>query len=99
MGNVTRGNTLQNNGGFGNPTNADLANQSSSNPPNCFYGNRDPDGLTSEPPMIETVDGQPGDAACTGSAAPTPQRRLGAQVSCSHAPPRPARPTPPRPKA
>ena len=77
MGNVTRGNTLQNNGGFGNPTNSDLANQSSSNPRNCFYGNMDPDGLTSEPPMIETVDGQPCDAPGAGSAT------LAAELVCA----------------
>src|SRR5438552_10306666 len=77
MGNVTGGNTLQNNGGFGNPTNSDLANQSSSNPRNCFYGNMDSDGLTSEPAMIETVDGQPCDAPGTGS--PT----LAAELVCA----------------
>ncbi len=67
-GNVISGNTLQNNGGFGNPTNGDLANESSSTPRNCFYGNTDSGGpLTSEPAMIETVDGQPCDQPGTGS--------------------------------
>src|SRR5437870_4773840 len=70
-------NSLNNDGGFGNPTNSDLANQSSSNPRNCFYGNMDPDGLTSEPTMIETVDGQPCDTAGTGSAP------LAAELVCA----------------
>src|SRR5439155_2042746 len=35
-GNLITGNTLQNNGSFGNPTNGDLANESSSTPRNCF---------------------------------------------------------------
>ena len=67
-GNVISGNTLKNNGGFGNPSNGDLANESSSTPRNCFFGNTDPSGLSSDPPMIETVDGQPCDQPGTGSA-------------------------------
>ncbi|HYV58176.1 MAG TPA: hypothetical protein VE911_11540, partial [Candidatus Nitrosopolaris sp.] len=68
MGNVITGNTLQNNGGFGNPTNGDLANESSSTPRNCFFGNTDPATLSSEPPAIETVDGPPCDQTGVGSA-------------------------------
>jgi hypothetical protein len=68
MGNVISGNTLMNNGAFGNPTNGDLANESSSTPRNCFYGNTDAGGLSSEPPLIETVDGQPCNQAGVGSA-------------------------------
>jgi hypothetical protein len=62
QGNVISNNLLHDNGGFGNPSNGDLANESSvSNPRNCFYGNTDPGsgGLTSDPPMIQTVDGPP----------------------------------------
>ena len=75
-GNVTTGNLLQNNGFFGNPTNGDLANESSSTPRNCFSGNMDPGGLTSEPPMIETVDGPPCDQQGVGSGA------LAVQLAC-----------------
>ena len=66
-GSVIRGNTLQDNGFYGNPGNGDLANESSSTPRNCFYGNSDPNGLTSDPAMIETVDGPPCDQPGTGS--------------------------------
>ncbi|MDQ6846871.1 MAG: right-handed parallel beta-helix repeat-containing protein [Candidatus Dormibacteraeota bacterium] len=64
QGNVISNNTLHDNGGFGNPSNGDLANESSaSNPRNCFHGNTDT-GIaggqpTSDPPMIQTVDGPP----------------------------------------
>jgi Right handed beta helix region len=60
QGNVIANNTLSNNGGFGNPSNGDLANESTAtNPRNCFYSNTDPGGLTSDPAMIQTVDGPP----------------------------------------
>ena len=75
-GNLITGNTLQNNGSFGNPTNGDLANKSNATPRNCFYGNMDPSGLTSEPPMIETVDGPPCDQQGVGSGA------LAVQLAC-----------------
>jgi len=76
-GNVITGNTLRNNGSFGNPTNGDLANESSSTPRNCFYGNTDPNGLSSEPPMIETVDGPPCDQQGVGSGL------LAQQLTCA----------------
>jgi hypothetical protein len=61
LGNQILNNTLYDNGGYGNPSNGDLANESAvSNPRNCFYGNTDPKGpLTSDPAAIETVDGLP----------------------------------------
>jgi hypothetical protein len=60
QGNVISNNVLHDNGGFGNPSNGDLANESSvSNPRNCFFGNTDAGGLTSDPAMIQTVDGPP----------------------------------------
>jgi len=66
-GNVVSGNTLSNNGSFGNPTNGDLANEpGQSNPRNCFFGNTDAAGLTSDPANIETVDGPPCDQPGTG---------------------------------
>jgi len=68
MGNLVTNNQLANNGFFTNPTNGDLVNQSYSTPRNCFSGNMDAAGLTSEPPMIETVDGPPCDQPGVGSA-------------------------------
>jgi hypothetical protein len=68
-GNVIASNSLSDNGFFGNPTNGDLANEpGQSDPRNCFYGNSDPAGLTSDPPNIEdpAVDGPPCDQPGTG---------------------------------
>jgi len=69
-GNVIANNVLSNNGGFGNPTNGDLANEpGQSNPRNCFFGNSDPLGpLTSDPPNIQdpSVDGPPCSQPGTG---------------------------------
>ena len=68
-GNVITDNTLQDNGGNGNPSNGDLATeQAVSNPRNCFSGNTDPAGLTSDPPQIETVDGPPCDQPGPGDS-------------------------------
>ena len=75
QGNVISNNVLHDNGGFGNPSNGDLANESSvSNPRNCFYGNTDP-GIsggepTSDPPMIQAmlVDGPPCSVASGGDS-------------------------------
>jgi hypothetical protein len=65
-GNLVYGNFFADNGGFGNPTNGDLATagllNNSATPRNCFYQNRDASGtLTSEPKNIQspTVDGRP----------------------------------------
>ena len=67
VGNRVFNNTLTDNGSFGNPTNGDLANEpGQSNPRNCFSGNSDPAGLTSDPANIETVDGPPCNQAGTG---------------------------------
>jgi hypothetical protein len=79
MGNLVMNNTLQNNGSFGNPTNGDLANESTANPKNCFSGNMDPAGLSSDPPMIESssVDGPPCDQAGPGDGG-----ELFVQLAC-----------------
>ena len=69
-GNVVTRNQLANNGFFGNPTNGDLANEASATPKNCFFGNMDPAGLTSDPPDIESpaVDGPPCDQPGPGDS-------------------------------
>lgn len=80
QGNEISGNTLYDNGGFGNPTNGDLADEGAfSNPRNCFHENKDPKGaLTSDPPNIETVDGPPCNAPGVGD-----DYLLGAQLICA----------------
>ena len=69
-GNIVTRNQLVNNGFFGNPTNGDLANEASATPKNCFFGNMDPAGLTSDPPNIESpaVDGPPCDQPGPGDS-------------------------------
>ncbi|SEK30700.1 right-handed parallel beta-helix repeat-containing protein [Streptacidiphilus jiangxiensis] len=62
-GNVVTGNAFSHVGFFGNPTNADVANESQTAPHNCFTGNRVIGGgvLTSDPARIQNtaVDGTP----------------------------------------
>ena len=51
-------NTFKDNGGFGNPTNGDLADLSDLHDPgNCFHGNVDLAGITSAPAAIQTTHG------------------------------------------
>jgi hypothetical protein len=70
-GSLVMNNQLQNNGFFGNPTNGDLANESPADPRNCFSGNTDPGGLTTDPPNIQdgTVDGPPCDQPGPGDSS------------------------------
>src|SRR4029077_2588626 len=57
FGNEVDHNFLNNNGGFGNPTNGDLADDHQlHNPGNCWHDNTDIAGpLTRDPPMIQTL--------------------------------------------
>ena len=67
------------NGGFGQPTNGDVGDEpAAANPHNCFFGNTDPAGLSSDPPNIQTVDGPP----CTGPG-PGDEPGLGAALICA----------------
>jgi hypothetical protein len=53
-GNETANNTFKGNGFFGNQTNGDIGLATNAHDPgNCFRGNTDPDGLTSDPPNIQ----------------------------------------------
>lgn len=61
-GNRISSNVFSGNGFFGNPTNGDLANESTSDPRNCFFDNHDLGGpLTSDPADIQSsaVNGPP----------------------------------------
>ncbi len=56
FGNEVVGNTLRDNGGFGNETNGDLAEISDLNTPgNCWHDNVDPNGVTSAPADLQTT--------------------------------------------
>jgi len=57
-GNEVAHNTFTGNGGFGNPTNGDLADISDShNPGNCWHDNSDAAGLTSAPANLQEANG------------------------------------------
>ena len=56
FGNYVWANAFQNNGFYGNPSNGDIGLATTAhNPGNCFHGNTDPAGLTSDPPNIEAA--------------------------------------------
>jgi hypothetical protein len=84
-GNRIIGNTLLDNGDYGNPTNSDLANYAMNlqprsgykEPDNCFVGNRDRAGLTSDPPAIQRVWG-----TCEVHR-PSPEALLAAEAECA----------------
>ncbi len=84
-----RDNEFSGNGGFGNPTNGDLADLSDFSligiPPaapgqgNCYSGNSDPAGLTSAPADLQTTNG---DCATAGPGAAVTDPLFG-QVLCN----------------
>jgi hypothetical protein len=79
FGNVTARNFLRHNGFYGNPTNGDLGLATTPhNPGNCFFGNRDPDGLTSDPPRIQGRPYHPCGEPNGGDMGP-----LAAQAECA----------------
>lgn len=54
-------NTFRDNGGFGNPTNGDLADLSELHDPgNCWHGNRDPAGVTTAPADLQLTNSRCG---------------------------------------
>ena len=58
FGNEIHDNVLSENGFFGNATNGDFGEISGLNDPgNCWYGNSDPNGVTSSPADLQTTHG------------------------------------------
>ena len=56
-GNEVSHNLFLHNGGFGNPTNGDLADLSELHDPgNCWHGNRDPAGVTTAPADLQRTN-------------------------------------------
>jgi len=79
FGNITTKNLLRHNGFYGNPTNGDLGLATTPhNPGNCFHGNRDPDGLSSDPPHIQGPPYNPCGRPNGGDMGP-----LAAQAECA----------------
>ncbi|WP_225101842.1 right-handed parallel beta-helix repeat-containing protein [Streptomyces sp. CoH27] len=82
-GNVVAANQFSGNGSFGNPTNGDLANESTTAPHNCFYGNRGTGGgaPTSDPASIQSraVDGPP----CGQGAGVGDDQLLAGELVCA----------------
>lgn len=76
------GNLFAHNGSFGNPTNGDLADEGTTAPRDCFYGNFDLGGIvTSDPANIQSaaVGGRP----CTGPGKGDDQLLFGELVCAS----------------
>jgi hypothetical protein len=80
-GNEIAGNTFHNNGFFGNDTNSDFGEITTTgpNPTNCFHGNVEQGGgqVTSSPSGL-----QQSKPACNTSAAPDPNPSMTNQVAC-----------------
>jgi hypothetical protein len=80
-GNALLGNTFTNNGFFGNQTNGDFAESTSTpgEPINCYSGNVDTSGtVTSSPSTLQQTNGNCGQTA----VAPDPNPPFVSQVSC-----------------
>src|SRR5207249_1527215 len=59
FGNETASNSFRHNGFYGNATNGDIGLIAAPHQPgNCFHGNTDPSGVTSDPPMIQSAPWQ-----------------------------------------
>ncbi len=82
FGNEITGNTLTNNGFFGNQANVDLAEISNlNNPGNCWHGNVNTSGtVTSEPKTIQSPPHSECGIPDSGEPLTSP---LGAQVACN----------------
>jgi hypothetical protein len=80
-GNAVAGNTFKHNGFYGNDTNGDFGEITSTgpNPTNCFHGNREKGGgaVTSSPPGL-----QQSKPKCNGDAPPDPNPQMTNQVVC-----------------
>jgi hypothetical protein len=86
VGNAVIGNTFKHNGYFGNPTNVDVAYDSTAyqnglnNPGNCFKQNTDPGGLTTEPPALQSL---PLFNACPAPPNSNPDAILTGELLCA----------------
>ena len=87
-GNAILDNAFRGNAGNGNATNADIALFHAVTfdpvgaPANCFQGNTDPAGLTSDPPQVQQLPGY-GDCATRPTNAGNPNAALAAQLNCA----------------
>jgi hypothetical protein len=91
-GNALIGNTFTHNGFFGNPSNGDFAElTSTAAPSNCFRGNTDTSGnLTSSPPALQQLK-----PTCGPIAAPDANPVFTSQVLCASMFEGPSTPCPP----
>ncbi len=87
FGDVVADNSFAHNGSFGNPTNGDIGlNTEGHNPGNCFAGNTDPDGLSSEPANIQSFPFNPC-GEMNGSIDPTATAQLRCALKIVPCPP------------
>jgi hypothetical protein len=91
VGNAVIGNAFKNNGGFGNVSNGDIGYASTAldtttglptvnNPGNCFKGDTNPAGVTTEPPGLES---NPLYDTCPAPPNTSPDPVLTAQLACA----------------
>src|SRR5438132_395133 len=79
FGNYVWNNQFSNNGSFGNPTNGDIGLATTLHDPgNCFNGNTDPAGLTTDPPNLQSPPYNPCGSANAGDEGP-----LAAEALCA----------------
>jgi hypothetical protein len=87
FGDVVAGNVFAHNGSYGNPTNGDIALYAQQhNPGNCFHGNTDPHGLTSEPADIQSSPYNPCGQA-NGSTNPVALGQIACALKLAPCPP------------
>lgn len=96
FGNVVANNAFRHNGSFKNPTNGDIALYAERhNPGNCFQGNTDPNGLSSEPARIQSPPYNPCGQA-NGNTDPAALTQIGCALKLTPCPPGTTYPQPRR---
>jgi hypothetical protein len=96
FGNVVADNSFRHNGGYRNPTNGDIGLVAEQHDPgNCFYGNADPAGLTSDPPGIQSPPYNPCGQA-NGNLDPSAVAQLTCALKLAPCPPGTRYPKPAR---
>jgi hypothetical protein len=96
FGNVVANNSFAHNGGYHNPTNGDIFLFAQSHDPgNCFFGNTDASGLSSEPSGIQSSPYNPCGGQ-NGNTDPTAFAQLACALKAAPCPPGTTYPKPAR---
>jgi len=96
FGNVVADNSFAHNGGYGNPSNGDIVLYAEQHDPgNCFAGNTDPRGLSSDPANIQSSPFHPCGQA-NGSTGAAAEAQLACALKLGRCPPGTKYPRPAR---